>query len=199
MIEYILASGSPRRKELLEQVGISFRIEAAHGEEVITKTKPSEIVEELSRQKALEVAEHISKNPDVVRQVIIGADTIVALGDEIMGKPKDEQDAKRMLKALQGNIHQVYTGVTLVIKENGCHKDNVITFYEKTDVEMYPMSENWIDKYIATKEPMDKAGAYAIQGGCAAYIKCIHGEYVNVVGLPVARLIQELMKVGIEL
>lgn len=200
MVQFILASGSPRRKELLEQVGIQFRIEAAHGEEIITKTQPSDIVEELSFQKATEVADRIigEAEPQEDIMVVIGADTIVALGDQIMGKPEDEEDAMRMLSSLQDNIHQVYTGVTLVIRERGRKEYKTITFYEKTDVEMYPMSRTWIERYIASKEPMDKAGAYAIQGQCAAYIKGICGEYVNVVGLPVARLIQELMKVGIE-
>lgn len=200
MVQFILASGSPRRKELLEQVGIQFRIEAAHGDEIITKTQPEDIVEELSFQKATEVADRMLMDalPEVEKTVVIGADTIVALDDQIMGKPKNEDDAMRMLSLLQDNTHQVYTGVTLVIIQRDQKKYETITFYEKTDVEMYPMSEKWIERYIASKEPMDKAGAYAIQGQCAAYIKSICGEYVNVVGLPVARLIQELMKVGIE-
>jgi septum formation protein len=192
MIKYVLASASPRRKELLEQVGISFEISPTHGDEIITKELPADIVEELSHEKACEVAEGygcVSPN-DVT--VIIGADTIVAYDREIMGKPKDEADAVRMLNKLQGNKHQVYTGVTLVIIENG--KQNIVTFSEKTDVYMYPMSDEQIKAYVATKEPMDKAGAYAIQGRCAAYIKGINGDYNNVVGLPVARLMQELLK-----
>lgn len=190
MIKYVLASGSPRRRELLEQIGISFEISSAHGEEIITKELPAEIVEELSNEKACEVAEqymHCCENDTIV---IIGADTIVAFENEIMGKPKDETDAVRMLTALQGKTHQVYTGVTLVILENG--KKRSVTFNEKTDVHMYPMSKEQIAAYVATGEPMDKAGAYAIQGKCAAYIKGINGEYNNVVGLPIARLMQEL-------
>lgn len=190
MTKFVLASGSPRRKELMEQVGLCFEISPAHGEEIITKQMPSEIVEELSCAKACEVAERykaINKNDTIV---IIGADTIVAHGNEIMGKPKNEADAVRMIETLQGDTHQVYTGVTLIVMEEG--RSRTITFSEKTDVTMYPMTEEQIRAYAATGEPNDKAGAYAIQGKCAAYIKGICGDYNNVVGLPVARLMQEL-------
>lgn len=195
MIDFILASGSPRRKELLEQVGMTFRIEAAHGEEIITRTEPSEIVEELSFEKASEVADRVSSMGVDQKTVVIGADTIVVYQGQIMGKPKDAEDAVRMLTMLQGEVHQVFTGVTFIVLDG--HERVCNTFYEKTDVTMYPMSEQQIRDYAATGEPMDKAGSYAIQGRCAAYIKGIQGEYVNVVGLPVARLLQELMKVGI--
>lgn len=196
MVKFILASGSPRRKDLLEQMGISFEIFAAHGEEIITKKLPWEIVEELSLQKATEVADRFVKEQGVTQQtVVIGADTIVALRDEIMGKPENEEKAKEMLHKLQNDTHQVYTGVTLVIMtEEG---RQVVTFHEKTDVVMYPMTKKQIEAYVATGEPMDKAGAYAIQGKCAAYVKGICGEYNNVVGLPVARLMQELFKLDI--
>ena len=190
MIRYILASGSPRRRELLEQIGICFEISSAHGEEIITKELPSEIVEELSCEKACEVAERYQNCYENDTCVIIGADTIVAFENEIMGKPKDTADAVRMLTTLQGKTHQVYTGVTLVILENG--EKRTVTFHERTDVHMYPMTKEQIEAYAVTGEPMDKAGAYAIQGRCAAYIKGISGEYNNVVGLPVARLMQEL-------
>lgn len=196
MVKFILASGSPRRKELLEQIGISFEIMPAHGEEIITKSLPREIVEELSLQKALEVAGSIEKERQAAEHtVVIGADTIVAYGDEIMGKPKSEEMALEMLEKLQSNTHQVYTGVTLVIMTAGARQ--VITFHEKTDVVMYPMTKAQLETYVATGEPMDKAGAYAIQGKCAAYVKGICGEYNNVVGLPVARLTQELLKLGL--
>lgn len=198
MVRVILASGSPRRKELLEQIGVSFEISVADGEEVITRMLPWEIVEELSLQKATEVAERYETKQEAEEQtVIIGADTIVAYGEEIMGKPKEEEMAKEMLRKLQGGSHQVYTGVTLIIKT--AEDRQIVTFHEKTDVEMYPMSEAQIAAYVATKEPMDKAGSYAIQGKCAAYIKGICGDYNNVVGLPIARLMQELFKRGIVL
>ena len=198
MVRVILASGSPRRKELLEQIGVSFEISVADGEEVITRKLPWEVVEELSLQKATEVAERYETKQEATEQtVIIGADTIVAYGEEIMGKPKDEEMAKKMLRKLQGGSHQVYTGVTLIIMT--AEDRQIVTFHEKTDVEMYPMSETQIAAYVATKEPMDKAGSYAIQGKCAAYIKGICGDYNNVVGLPIARLMQELFKRGIVL
>ena len=127
--------------------------------------------------------------------VVIGADTIVAYGAEIMGKPKSRQHAIEMLSELQGHVHQVYTGVTLIIMTGKDRK--LICFHEKTEVEMYPMTQAQIEAYVSTGEPMDKAGAYAIQGKCAAYIKGICGEYNNVVGLPIARLSQELSKAGI--
>lgn len=195
MVKFVLASGSPRRKELLEQLGLKFEISSAHGEERITKALPADIVEELSLQKADEAAGRYADTYKNDTRVIIGADTVVAFGTEIMGKPKDEEDAVRMLLKLAGNTHQVYTGVTLVILENGVRR--ALTFHEKTDVQMYPMTQAQVQAYVATGEPMDKAGAYAIQGKCAAYIKGISGEYNNVVGLPVARLMQELLALGL--
>ena len=196
MVKFVLASGSPRRKELLEQLGMQFEISSAHGEEIITKEQPWEIVEELSMQKATEVADRYEAEHGVQENtVVIGADTIVAYGTEIMGKPKSRQHAIEMLSELQGHVHQVYTGVTLIIMTGKDRK--LICFHEKTEVEMYPMTQAQIEAYVSTGEPMDKAGAYAIQGKCAAYIKGICGEYNNVVGLPIARLSQELSKAGI--
>lgn len=196
MKKFILASGSPRRKELLGQIGISFEIMVADGEEIITKTLPSEIVEELSYEKAAEVADRYEADSTVSRPtVIIGADTIVALGTQIMGKPKDEADAVRMLSTLQNNTHQVYTGVTLIVLGLGDRR--VIRFHEKTDVMMYPMTKEQIQAYVDIHECDDKAGSYAIQGRCAAYIKGIVGDYNNVVGLPVGRLYQELVGQGL--
>ncbi len=196
MVKFVLASGSPRRKELLEQIGMQFEISSAHGEEIITKEQPWEIVEELSMQKATEVADRYEREHGVQdNTVVIGADTIVAYGTEIMGKPKSRQHAIEMLSELQGHVHQVYTGVTLIIMTGKDRK--FICFHEKTEVEMYPMTQAQIEAYVFTGEPMDKAGAYAIQGKCAAYIKGIRGEYNNVVGLPIAKLSQELSKAGI--
>lgn len=194
MIKYVLASGSPRRRELLELMGLSFEIAQAHGEEIITKEVPADIVEELSYQKASAAAERYLQCYQNDTVVIIGADTIVVQENEIMGKPKDNKDAIAMLTKLQGESHQVYTGVTLIILEKGLEKrtQEIVTFHEKTDVCMYPMTSEQITAYVATGEPMDKAGAYAIQGKCAAFIKSINGEYNNVVGLPIARLMHEL-------
>ena len=182
MIRYVLASASPRRLELMEQLGIYFEVSPAHGEEKTTKELPEDIVEELSCAKACEAADRY-------------ADTIVFHANENMGKPKDKNDAAAMLAKLQNDVHQVYTGVTLVIMEKGERRN--VTFHEKTDVTMYPMTDAQIQAYVATGEPMDKAGAYAIQGKCAIYIKKIDGEYNNVVGLPVARLMQELCALGL--
>lgn len=205
MSRIILASASPRRKELLEQIGVEFEICPAKGEEIITKTIPSEVVEELSNQKAMEIAELITQYDSEHRDIttptdimVIGADTVVAYGTQILGKPKDEEDARRMLSLLSGNTHSVYTGVTVVlIDKNG--RAGKITFHEKTDVVMYPMSDKQIRDYIATGESADKAGSYAIQGKCAIHIREIKGDYNNVVGLPVARLYQELISLGIDI
>ena len=183
-MKLILASASPRRKELLGKIGLEFEIIPAKGEEAVTKKLPWEVVEELSYQKAKEIA-------DMQKEacIVIGSDTIVAKGEEIMGKPKDEADAFRMLHQIAGNVHQVYTGVTLI--RTG--KDpKVITFAEKTEVHLYPMSEDEICAYIATKDPMDKAGAYGIQGDFAIHVKGIEGDYYNVVGLPIGKVYQEL-------
>ncbi|MDO5390468.1 MAG: Maf family protein [Eubacteriales bacterium] len=188
MKKIILASASPRRKELLEQIGLSFQIEPARGEEHITSVIPREVVEELSYQKAMEVAQ-LHKEEDTL---ILGADTIVVYDDKIMGKPSDEEDAKEMLRKLSGRTHCVFTGVTAVLWTN--QKKTVRTFSEKTEVTFYPMSEEEIMFYVKTKEPMDKAGAYGIQGIGAKYIQAICGDYNNVVGLPVARLYQEVLR-----
>lgn len=195
MVRYVLASGSPRRRELLGQIGLEFEISSAHGEEIVTKTSPWEIVEELSCAKANEVADRYIDRYQEDTTVIIGADTVVAHRGTVMGKPGDGADAARMLEELQGDAHQVYTGVTLIVLEHGGRK--AVTFHEKTDVQMYPMTPEEIRAYVATGEPMDKAGAYAIQGRCAAYIKGINGDYNNVVGLPVARVMHELQDLKI--
>ena len=190
-----LASASPRRKELLKQVGLSFKVMPSTVEEKITKTGPQEVVEELSYQKAVDVCGRLAEDGQE-DFVVIGADTVVSCWGEILGKPKDRADAKRMLGRLQGGSHQVYTGVTLAWKNRGV-SPMYCTFSECTDVTMYPMTEEEIEKYADSGEPMDKAGAYAIQGLCAAYIQGICGDYNNVVGLPVGRVYQELKKRGL--
>lgn len=211
----ILASNSPRRRELLEQVGISFQVLPSSCEENCSVNKPEELVEELARQKAQNVAERVEKElfekekPDLVFPgentrgkpaegirppiIILGADTVVALDGQILGKPKDEKQAFQMLQALQGHSHQVYSGVALILlsRDTG-HIGRTKTFHVKTQVDVYPMTEEEIHRYIATGEPMDKAGAYGIQGSFAAYIKGIVGDYYNVVGLPISRLVHEL-------
>jgi len=198
MSQIILASQSPRRKELLEQIGLEFEICPAKGEEIITKTIPSEVVTELAAQKAADIFDTYLEKTSVQSAssqsplLVIGADTIVAIDDKILGKPVDEADAKRMLKLLSGKTHQVYTGVAFYIYDYTTGKRTQKIFYEKTDVTFYPMTDHDIDVYITTKDPLDKAGAYGIQGPCAIHIKEIHGDYNNVVGLPLARIYQEL-------
>lgn len=186
----ILASASPRRRELLAQIGMDFEVMASAAEEKTECPKPSEMVRELSRLKAGDVFDMLPENEkrDVL---VIGADTVVSLEDRIMGKPKGSEEAVGMLRRLQGKTHQVYTGVTLIWKEE---KTMEVSFYEETDVAMFPMTEEEIRGYVATGEPLDKAGAYGIQGKFAAYIKGITGDYYNVVGLPVGRLCQEMKK-----
>ena len=198
---FILASASPRRRELLEQIGAEFEIIPAKGEDVITGSSPQEVVMELSGQKAREVAERVFTSEESSdrekKTVILGADTVVAFRGQILGKPKDEADAARMLGMLSGNTHSVFTGVTVIVEENG--KQNINSFYEETQVTMYSMTKRQIEAYIRTGEPMDKAGSYAIQGKCAVYIEKIQGDYNNVVGLPIARIFQEMGKTGIEI
>lgn len=193
MYQVILASGSPRRKEILEQCGISFLIQKSDAEEIITKEKPHEAVMELSRQKAYDVQEKLTGS----NTILIAADTIVSDRDRILGKPEDEQEAYDMIESIQGHAHSVYTGVTLLIHTGETVKE--LTFYEETKVEILPMSKEEIEDYVATKEPMDKAGAYGIQGAFASYVKGIQGDYYNVVGLPICRILLELKKIGIDL
>lgn len=206
----ILASQSPRRRELLTQAGFVYQVEPSQMEEVITKEQPWEVVMELSRQKAGDIyekhksdmenqqasplkAEASSKLLSISDEepiLVIGADTVVAYGSRILGKPHSEADAFEMLNTLQGNTHQVYTGVTLVWNEaDGRHFH---TFYEETAVTLYSMTGREIQQYIDSKDCMDKAGSYGIQTHFGVYIKGIEGDYNNVVGLPIARLYQEM-------
>lgn len=199
MRKIVLASASPRRRELLSQVGITFEVKPASGEERITSTEPSKVVKELSFQKAMFTAHALEKEQadDLADILIIGADTIVSYEGKILGKPSDPEAAVKMLSMLQGNTHQVYTGVTVLVREEENWK--VHTFHECTDVIFYPVTKEEIAEYVNSKDPMDKAGSYGIQGAWGAYVKGIRGDYNNVVGLPVARLIYETKKLGINL
>ena len=194
MSRLILASASPRRRELLARIGLSFEVLPARGEENPRSAIPEEMVQELSAGTALEIYGSLEEQ-EKEEAVIIGADTLVAFENRVMGKPHDEKDAFDMLFLLQGKTHQVYTGVTLLYTPKGETACKKLTFLEKTDVTMYPMTEQEILEYIATGEPMDKAGAYGIQGRCATYVRGICGDYNNVVGLPVSRLYQELKRI----
>ncbi len=176
----ILASNSPRRKELLTLGGIDFTVKVSNVDESVPDgiTKPSDVVKHLSRIKAQAVYDG--------ENVVIGADTVVAIDDMILGKPADEADAKAMLKSLSGREHSVYTGVTIISPKG------IDTFYNETKVEFYPLTDKEIEDYIATGEPMDKAGAYGIQGRGSVLVKGITGDYFNVVGLPLAEVVRKL-------
>lgn len=178
----ILASASPRRRELLSLITSDFTVIPAKGEENADKTLPPHLlVQNLAKQKAAEVA---ASHPE---DIVIGADTLVFCGAEIMGKPKDTADAKRMLTLLSGNTHTVITAAA--IAQNGTVTK---VFAEETKVEFFPLTEDEIAAYIATGEPMDKAGAYGIQDKGALLVKGITGDYYNVMGLPMGRLYREL-------
>ncbi len=221
----ILASASPRRRELLTKIGLDFEVVVSKTEEKITSTDPAKVVEELSAQKAEAVWEKLvcgardaaqgsitgGRRPDEVSDVcdtarecrestmsdtiVLGADTVVVCDGKILGKPVDIENAVGMLTMLQGRAHEVYTGVTVVYGENGEKK--ALTFHEKTVVHFCPMTEEQIREYVATGDPMDKAGSYGIQGICARYIRGIEGDYNNVVGLPAGRVYQELHGLGL--
>ena len=195
MSKIILASASPRRKELLAKAGISFTVIPAAGEEKRTSENPGEAVQQLARDKAEWVAQSLAECEEGT--LVIGSDTIVVFENRILGKPKDRRDAAETLEKLQGNTHQVYTGVTVLERQAGKWVEH--TFFESTDVTFYPVSREEIQDYIATGEPMDKAGSYGIQGLFGIYVKGICGDYNNVVGLPVARLFHEMKKSGINL
>lgn len=195
MEKIVLASGSPRRKELLAKTGLKFSVVVSGGEEKAETSDPAETVEKLSLDKASAVADLLQAEKEP--QLIIGADTVVACDGEILGKPSDKEDAFRMLWKLQGQTHQVYTGVTLLLKKKDTWQAH--TFSEKTDVQFYPVSRGELLAYLETGEPMDKAGSYGIQGGFGIYVKGICGDYNNVVGLPVGRLVYELKKLGIDI
>lgn len=195
----ILASGSPRRKELLAQIGLSFTVRVSEADEHTEETKPEKLVCILSERKARAVWDELTEE-EKKESILIGADTVVAVDDRILGKPADETEAFQMIKLLQGRSHQVYTGVTILkqgdlqLLEEGINTCSIQKkqFFEKTDVLVYPMSEEEITAYVKTGEPLDKAGAYGIQGSFAAYIQGIDGDYSNVVGLPVGRLYHEI-------
>lgn len=188
-MRYVLASGSPRRKELLGKVIPEFEIIPAVSEEKTSAQQPGEIAEELSFQKASEIFHKIlTDSTDSI--VVIGADTVVSYNHRVLGKPIDRQDAKRMLRDLSGNTHEVYTGVTVYYKIGD--KAEHFTFHEETVVHVDELTSEEIDAYVNSGEPDDKAGAYGIQGLFAIHIKGISGDYYNVVGLPVARLYKEL-------
>ncbi len=180
----ILASASPRRQELIKLIFDSVEILPADCDETLPEgIGAREAVEYLS-----EIKNEASSRLTEKENLIISADTVVAVDDEILGKPVDKDDARRMISLLSGKVHQVYTGVTLSL--NG----KVKTFSEKTDVEFFDLTENEIEEYINSSEPYDKAGAYGIQGKAGLLVKGINGDYYNVVGFPIARLKREIQE-----
>lgn len=188
-MDIILASQSPRRRELLERMGITqFKIIPAQGEErADPNLSPAQLVEELSRQKAAEVAAKADSG-----SLVIAADTVVALDGRVLGKPRDREDAFAMLSALQGRRHEVYTGLTVR------REDRTVTVHEMTQVLFRPLTEEEIRAYIATGEPMDKAGAYGIQGYGAQLVERVSGDFYTVMGLPVCRLSLLLGQFGVD-
>ena len=181
-MKLILASASPRRRELLQQIGLEYEVLVSETQENTDPSwEPYRVVEELSARKA-EAVRAQAKD-----RWIIGADTVVACDGRVLGKPKNRENALEMLSLLQNRTHEVYTGVTILTPEGERR-----TFHECTKVTFAPMSREEIEEYVATGDPMDKAGSYGIQGFCARYIKKIEGDYQNVVGLPVSRLYREL-------
>jgi septum formation protein len=184
----ILASGSPRRRELLTGLGLPFKVQPSSGDESVpVGISPREMVEMLAIRKA----ESVSREHD--QGIVIGSDTIVVIDNEVLGKPKDQADAFNMLSKLQGRTHIVFTGLAVVDASNGRSK----VAYSSTEVTIKPLSEEQITRYIATGEPNDKAGSYAIQGLGATLVEKINGDYFTVVGLPVGLLSDMLSEFGV--
>ncbi len=205
MKELILASGSPRRRELLTLIGVPFVVEKSDADETISEKEPGKIVMELSDRKAEDIACRITDG------YVLGADTIVWAEGRILGKPKDREDARQMLRLLSGKAHEVFTGVTILSKEKepgkpddpaaeagqpaGCvlRRDS---FFCRTTVHVHAMTDEEIDAYLDTGDAFDKAGSYGIQGPFAAYVDGIEGDYQNVVGLPVSEVYRHLRAMG---
>ena len=181
-MKLVLASKSPRRSEILKNAGFDFVIRTADADETIAEgTNPEDAVVMLAARKAMAV----ERNED---EVVLGADTIVVLGDKILGKPKDREDAFNMLRSLSGRVHSVFTGVC-AISDKGS-----MTFAEETKVEFYPLTDEEINTYIDSNDCYDKAGAYGIQGLASKFIRGINGDYFNVVGLPISSVYKKILK-----
>jgi len=186
-MDIVLASQSPRRRELLTQMGLPYRVHAVDIDEHMDRSLPPDrLVETISAEKAAHCAALEGPGP-----LIIAADTVVALDGSVLGKPHDEQDARRMLRALSGRVHHVFTGFTLRQGERS------VTQSEGSDVRFRPLTDAEIDAYVRTGEPMDKAGAYGIQGFGSLLVEGIVGDYFNVMGLPVCRLGLALKEFGV--
>lgn len=179
MKKLILASSSPRRAELMKQIGLNFEIKVSSVDEALLPgLSPPELVERLAESKAAAVARELNDG------IVIGADTVVVWREQVMGKPLSEAEAFDMLSKLQGGVHEVFTGVALIDVRSG----KVLVSHEKTRVFFRAVEEEEISRYVASREPFDKAGAYGVQGLAAIFIRRLEGCYTNVVGLPLARL-----------
>lgn len=201
MYRIILASESPRRKEIMDQMGIPYTVMPANVNENALDSEPSDLVKVLASLKARDVAGRIEFEDEDL--IIIAADTLVFHKGRVLGKPKDRQDAIQMLESLSDDVHEVYSGVCIILRRsNQNHSDREteeITFSVCTQVVVQPINHEQIEDYVDSKEPQDKAGAYAIQGGFGIYIKEIHGDYYNVVGLPIAQIHEKLLIRGINI
>jgi septum formation protein len=192
MAKIILASASRRREDLLAQVGVQCEVIPSEIDENVDAPEPGALVETLSSAKAEDVAQ--KQEGDFV---VIGADTVVVKEGNVYGKPSNEEEARQMLSSLQGDRHEVYTGVTLISVNQG--EGLIDTFHVRTIVDMMPMTQDQITAYIKSGEPMDKAGGYGIQGRGAAYIRDVAGDFFNVVGLPISTVLSRLENMGVNL
>jgi septum formation protein len=199
MYQIILASESPRRKEIMETMGIPYQVMASNVKEEVEETIPDLMVQALARLKTGTIREQAKQQTPSDRDIIIiGADTMVFYEEHALGKPKDKEDAARMLRMLSDQVHDVCTGVSIIImKQDG--KEESFSFAVSTKVVVNPLTEEQIQDYIATGEPMDKAGAYAIQGKFGIYIKEIEGDYYNIVGFPIAEIYAAMLRHEIDL
>ena len=200
MKKLVLASASPRRRELLEQIGLKPEVIVAKTDEKTGFLPPGEMVRELAHRKCLAVADYLTEEADDrTEKYFLGADTVVVHGGKILGKPKNTRDAEEMLHSLQGDTHSVFTGVCILHLEKGEptpaeDAEHMRLFYVCTEVTVNPMTREEIRIYTDTQEPLDKAGAYGIQGKFARHIQGICGDYTNVVGLPVSAVYNALQE-----
>ncbi len=199
MYQIILASESPRRREIMETMGIPYQVMASNVKEEVTETIPDLMVQALARLKTEEIKKQALQLMDAGKDIIIiGADTMVFFEEHALGKPKDKEDAARMLRMLSDHAHEVCTGVSIIIKKQDGSEES-LSFAVCTKVIVNPLTEEQIQDYIATGEPMDKAGAYAIQGKFGIFIREIVGDYYNIVGFPIAEIYAVLLHHGIDL
>lgn len=199
MYQIVLASESPRRKEIMETMGIPYTVIPSNVKEEVEEIVPDKMVQALARLKTEAIKTRARKQiPEENDLIILGADTMVFYQEHALGKPKDEADAARMLRMLSGEVHEVCTGVSIhILRHQGVEES--FTFAVSTKVVVNPLTKEQIMDYIATGEPMDKAGAYAIQGKFGIFIKEIDGDYYNIVGFPIAEIYASLLRHGIDL